>query len=68
MIYIYIVYSIEYIVYTQGPGRIQQMDPPSGSMFYTMGDEGSRIGGCVFWILSGLWVGGAGEIPEDMGP
>ena len=39
----------------ESPGRIEKMDPPWGSVIYTIGVLESRIGGSVFWILPGLW-------------
>ena len=37
------------------PGRIQKVDPPSGSIIYTIGVLEPRIGGSTFWILPGVW-------------
>ena len=42
-------------VTTQSPGRIQKVDPPQGSVIYTIGVLGSRIGESTFWILPGVW-------------
>ena len=39
-------------------GHIQKVDPPQGSVIYTIGVLESRIGGSTFWILPGVWVGG----------
>ena len=35
----------------QTPGRIHKVDPPEGSVIYTIGVFESRLGGSTFWIL-----------------
>ena len=42
---------------TEIPGRIQQADPPQGSVIYTIGVLPSRIGGSAFRILPGGLAG-----------
>ena len=41
------------MAFTQTPGRIQRVDPPKGSVIYTVRVLESRIGGSTFWILPG---------------
>ena len=41
----------------QTPLRIQKVDPPYGSIIYTIGVLKSRIGGSTCWILPEVWVG-----------
>ena len=48
-------------IYTQSPGRIRQMDPPWGSITYTIGVSESRSWGFYLWILPGLWVRACGR-------
>ena len=36
------------------PGRIQKIDPPGGSVPYTIGVLEARLGGSTFWILGGF--------------
>ena len=43
-------------IYTQSPGKMQKEDPLSDSIIYTIGAYDSRIGGCMFWVLPGLWI------------
>ena len=43
---------------TETFGWIQKVDPPWGSMTYTIGVLDSRIGGSTFWILPGVWEAG----------
>ena len=45
---------------TESPGRIEQVDPPWGSIVLTIGVLTSRIGGFAFWILPRVW-----EAPWD---
>ena len=40
----------------KSPGRIPKMDPPKGSIIYTMGVVEVRIGGSLCWLFPGLWV------------
>ena len=41
---------------TPTPGRMHQVDPPQGSVIYTIGIWESRIGGSTFSILPGVGV------------
>ena len=50
---------------TQTSGRIQQKDPPEGSVIYTIGELESRIGDSTFWIVPKLWVGIVAMQPEE---
>ena len=43
---------------SRSPRRIQKMDPPKGSIIFTIGVLDSQIGGSTFWILlRGVWEG-----------
>ena len=41
---------------SKSPGRIPKLDPPWGSIIYTVGALESRIGDSSFQFLPGLWV------------
>ena len=50
--------EFNYTQLPQTPGRAQKVDPPEGSIIYTLGAFQSRIGGVLlFCILPGGWEG-----------